>query len=274
MKRKYTIIVSMIVLGLMSCSSFHVLDPEVDAISRRGAKKNSSLHIRASIGQASGLSLENSKIRKGEEFDNKAPEAPEIILRDTPEVRKYLSLYTGRSRRDIEVPLKRRAEYLPTIEKVLNYFELPLDLSNLAFIESKFDVSARSPQGALGIWQFMKPTAQELGLRCNFWNDEREDVLRSSIAAAKYLRELQNRFDDWLLTLAAYNAGPGRVLAAIENAGGERDFYKIARLNLLPEETVNHVSKFIAVSMITRNPDLYDFHELTNVWIGDFSSDE
>jgi hypothetical protein len=272
MKIKNTIIVLITVLGFMSCSSFHVLDPEVEAI--RGVNKNPSLHFRASIGQVSGVSKERSKIRNGEDFDDKPQEAPEIILRDTPEVRKYLSLYTGRRRKDIEAPLKRRAEYLPTIEKVLSYFDLPLDLSNLAFIESKFDISARSPQGAVGMWQFMKPTAQELGLRCNFWNDEREDVLRSSIAAAKYLRELHNRFDDWLLTLAAYNAGPRRVLAAIENAGGERDFYKIASLNLLPEETVNHVSKFIAVSMITRNPDLYDFHELTNVWIGDFSRNE
>jgi membrane-bound lytic murein transglycosylase D len=270
MKRRFLLISALVVLGLMSCSSFNALDTETRAIKQH---KNSSKHVRASINRSAVGGAGQTKLIR-QDLVPEAEAAPEIVLRDTPEVRKYLSLYTGSSRKDIEVPLKKRAEYLPTIEKVLSYFDLPLDLSNLAFIESKFDTAARSPQGAVGLWQFMKPTATELGLRCNFWNDEREDVLRSSIAAAKYLKDLQNRFDDWLLTLAAYNAGPGRVLAAIDKAGGERDFYKIARMNLLPQETVNHVSRFIAVSMITRNPDVYDFSELGSAWTGDVSVDD
>ncbi len=253
MKSRFNLFSGIILFGLMSCSSFHTFETDINAInSHTGASRASA-----------AVSPDTRKFDHGELLE------PKIVLRDTPEVRKYLSLYTGRARKDIEEPLKRRAEHLPTIEKVLSYFELPLDLSNLVFIESKFDVSARSPQGAVGLWQFMKPTAQGLGLRCNFWNDEREDVLRSSIAAAKYLKDLQNKFDDWLLTLAAYNAGPGRILSAIEKAGGERDFYEIAKMNLLPQETVNHVSRFIALSMITRNPDVYDFGELSETWLGD-----
>ncbi|HMO17266.1 MAG TPA: lytic transglycosylase domain-containing protein [Oligoflexia bacterium] len=178
---------------------------------------------------------------------------PAIVFKETPEVRKYMSLYKGKAQRDIQEPLKRRDQHLPVIEKVLRYFNLPLELSNLAFVESKFNEKAVSPRGALGLWQFMKPTAQELGLRCNFWKDEREDVLRSSIAAAKYLIDLHKRFKgDWLLTLAAYNAGPGRIASAVERAGGEADYYTLERKNLLPRETIAHVSRFIAVTLLQR----------------------
>lgn len=270
MKRRYSILTSFILFGLMSCSNFHSLDNEIEAVNRYSSEKR---YVRGSLNKA--VKPDPGSVNIVRIPDEQAPEVPEIVLRDTPEVRKYLGLYTGRYRKDVEEPLRRRAEYLPTIEKVLNYFELPLELSNLAFVESKFDVNVRSPQGATGLWQFMKPTAELLGLRCHFWNDERKDVLRSTIAAAKYIKELHNKYDDWLLTLAAYNAGPGRVSNAIDAAGGEKDFYKIARMNLLPRETVNHVSKFIALSMITRNPDVYNFNELIQEErIGDFSAYE
>lgn len=271
-KRFKTIAYSVTLFGLMSCS-ITSLSPVKLSDGNLSSSQNLSSNKPSSINKNSITNnIETKRIVKAK--SQKVIPKEDIILRDTPEVRKYLSMYTGRSRKDIEIPLQRRSKYISSIEKVLNYFELPLDLSNLALIESKFDSSARSPQGALGLWQFMKPTAEELGLKCNFWNDEREDVLRSSIAAAKYLKDLQNRFDDWLLALAAYNAGPGRILSAIEKSGGEKDFYKLASMELLPQETVNHVSRFIAVSMIVRNPDIYEFADAKAPLIGDVSVED
>lgn len=260
MRHRYLPLAGLMLLGLLSCSSFHTLDSEVQAITNPYQIIGDRPHIRASLKTSSMSSASRGRLASSvKNFETNIKRFPEVELRDTPEVRKFVGLYTGKARKDVQEPFERRAEYLPTIEKVLSHFQLPLELSNLAFVESKFNTAARSPKGALGLWQFMKPTAQELGLRCNFWNDERKDVLRSSIAAAKYLTELQNRFGDWLLTIAAYNAGPGKVASAIQKAGGERDFYVLARKGLLPRETVNHVSRFIALSMILKNPDVFDF---------------
>ena len=244
--------------GFLSCAPSQ-WDPEIDAVMRHRTKP----HIRASIHGKSQASLENGS-RLKISVDRAIPaesdqltSSPSIVLRDNSHVRKFVKLYTGKQKKDLEVPLFRYDEYKPLMERVFDYYNLPQELSNVAIVESKFNTEAVSEDGAVGIWQFMRPTAENLGLRCSFWNDERKDVLRSTIAAAKYLSELNERFGDWLLALAAYNAGPNRVASAIEKAGGERDFYKLASLNLLPRETVNHVSKFIAITMITKNPDLY-----------------
>ncbi len=264
-----------IVTGLLSCSS-RTWDPEINAVLNHKSKP----HVRASIaksnskvsgGLASRARLNGSansigNIENTEDVDSSAPS---IVLRDNAHVRKFVSLYTGKRKRDLELPLARFDEYRPLVEKVLDYYNLPLELSNVAFVESKFDTEAVSEDGAVGVWQFMRPTAENLGLDCSYWNDERKDVLRSTIAAAKYLTELNNRFDDWLLALAAYNAGPNRVANAIQRAGGERDFYKLAAKKLLPRETINHVSKFIAITMITNNPDLYEINSSNEDVYGD-----
>ncbi len=213
---------------------------------------------------ASSLELANAKRSKGDRLGtivgSPKKKGSQVLKSKAGEngiVKQYISQMTENNGRDLKEPLSRKATYLPMIEKVFDYYDLPKELANVPIIESKFDNTVVSEDGAVGIWQFMRPTAEELGLKCSHRKDERRDIFRSTHAAAKYLKELNDKFDDWLLSIAAYNAGPARVQQAIERANGEKDFFKLARMNLLPRETINHVSKFVAVTMITNNPEAY-----------------
>ncbi len=117
---------------------------------------------------------------------------------------------------------------------------VPRELLVVAAVESSYDPLALSSRGARGLWQLMPETAARLGLRVGQRVDERVHPVRSTRAAARYLRELYLEFGDWLLALAAYNAGEARVAAAIERAG-TRDFWRLAAVGLLPEETRRYV---------------------------------
>lgn len=243
--------------GLMSCASFDVVDSDLQNILARNSGKK---FVRASLNRTKVEPLKAPPVKAVDQND----QLSFAKYKEKEEVKKYLTLYSSKKRQDVEVPLEKRAEHLPIIETVLEYYDLPQELSNLAFVESKFDTSATSPRGAKGIWQLMKPTAESLGLNCRFWNDERKDVLRSSIAAARYIRELKDKFGDWLLVIAAYNAGPARIEAAMARSKGSSDFFTLARKGLLPKETVSHVSKFVALTLITEMPDTFGF-QLANI---------
>ncbi|HMK20210.1 MAG TPA: lytic transglycosylase domain-containing protein [Chitinophagaceae bacterium] len=136
-----------------------------------------------------------------------------------------------------------KSGYLKTIDKVFTQYQIPLELKYLAIIESKLKTNARSGVGAVGVWQFMPGTAKTLGLRITSKYDERQQIGKSTVAAAKYLTDLYGYFEDWLLVIAAYNSGPGPVLNAIKKSGS-RSFWKLQ--NFLPKETRLHVKRFIA----------------------------
>ncbi|MBX9784558.1 MAG: lytic transglycosylase domain-containing protein [Chitinophagaceae bacterium] len=137
--------------------------------------------------------------------------------------------------------------YFTLIDNVLMQYGLPHELKYLALIESGLNTNATSWVGARGPWQFMPGTARDYGLMVNTWMDERTDYFRSTHAAAKYLSSLYDDLDDWLLVIAAYNGGPGRVYSAIKKSGS-RDFWKLQYY--LPEESRTHVKKFIATHYI------------------------
>lgn len=137
--------------------------------------------------------------------------------------------------------------YFTLIENVLMQYNLPHELKYLAVIESGLNTNATSWVGARGPWQFMPGTARDYGLMVSNWMDERTDYFRSTHAAAKYLTSLYSDLNDWLLVIAAYNGGPGRVYSAIKKSGS-RDFWKLQYF--LPEESRNHVKKFIATHYI------------------------
>jgi hypothetical protein len=122
---------------------------------------------------------------------------------------------------------------------------VPLELLAVAEVESAFDPRALSPKGARGLWQFMPATAGRFGLRVDAARDERLHPAPATRAAARYLRWLYERFGDWRLALAAYNAGEGRVEQAIRR-GGTRDFRQLAARGLLPEETRRYVPAVLA----------------------------
>lgn len=137
--------------------------------------------------------------------------------------------------------------YFDLIDNIFTQYGLPRELKYLAVIESNLKTSATSWVGAGGPWQFMPYTARELGLVVNNISDERRDYFKSTHAAARYLLQLYRQMHDWLLVIAAYNGGPGRVYDAMKKSGS-RDFWTLQYY--LPEESRNHVKKFIATHYI------------------------
>jgi membrane-bound lytic murein transglycosylase D len=137
--------------------------------------------------------------------------------------------------------------YFDLIESVLSKHGLPTELKYLSVIESDLKATATSWVGAAGPWQLMPQTARQLGLKVGRNHDERRDYSKSTNAAARYLTDLHNTFNDWLLVIAAYNCGPGPVFSAIRKSGS-RNFWALQ--NYLPLESRNHVKKFIATHYI------------------------
>ncbi len=137
--------------------------------------------------------------------------------------------------------------YFDMISDILNSHGLPSELKYLAVIESYLKTYAVSWAGAVGPWQLMPQTARRLGLKVNSYMDERTDYYKSTHAASRYLTELYDLFDDWLLVIAAYNGGPGAVNNAIRKSGS-KDFWTLQPY--LPAESREHVKKFIATHYI------------------------
>lgn len=137
--------------------------------------------------------------------------------------------------------------YFNVIDNILTRYHLPVELKYLSVIESKLKSSAVSWAGAVGPWQFMPATARLMGLKVSRYTDERTDFHKSTHAAARYLNNLFRIYGDWLLVIAAYNGGPGRVDAAIRKSGS-RNFWNLQYY--LPAESRKHVKKFIATHYI------------------------
>jgi len=175
----------------------------------------------------------------------------------------YVELFQTRLRSYLQDGLQRGSQYLPMIQNVFRAEGLPLDLAYVPLIESAFKTNALSRKSAKGVWQFMRPTALENGLRHDWYIDERSDPEKATRAAAKYLKTLRRIFDgDWHLALASYNGGPGRVQRAIKRTG-RTDFWALSALKRgLPRETRDYVPMILAAMIIARNPAQYGF-ELT-----------
>lgn len=137
--------------------------------------------------------------------------------------------------------------YFNLIDNIFAQYGLPKELKYLAVIESNLNTGATSWVGAGGPWQFMPYTARDYGLIVTSVADERRDYIKSTHAAARYLLTLYKQMHDWLLVIAAYNGGPGRVYDAMKRSGS-KDFWALQYY--LPEESRNHVKKFIATHYI------------------------
>ncbi|MEO8347264.1 MAG: LysM peptidoglycan-binding domain-containing protein [Acidobacteriota bacterium] len=154
--------------------------------------------------------------------------------------------------------LGRSGRYMPMIHRVFEEEGIPKDLAQIALIESSFLPRARSRMSAHGIWQFMPRTGRQYGLTANGVVDERSDPEKATRAAARYLGYLHELFDDWYLAMAAYNAGEGKILRAMQRTGA-RDFWELAASGTIRPETRNYVPAFIAATLIARNPLHYGF---------------
>jgi membrane-bound lytic murein transglycosylase D len=154
--------------------------------------------------------------------------------------------------------LARSGRYIPMIHRIFQEEGLPKDLAQIALIESSFVVQARSPMKAHGIWQFMPRTGRHYGLTANAVVDERSDPEKATRAAARYLSYLHELFDDWYLAMAAYNAGEGKILRAMQRTGAS-NFWELAATGAIRPQTQNYVPAVIAATLIARNPAHYGF---------------
>ena len=161
-------------------------------------------------------------------------------------VKNYINVYTIKRREQVGNMLAVSEYYFPMFEAVFDLYDVPYELKYLAVIESAMNPRAVSRAGAVGTWQFMYGTAKMYGLRINSLVDERRDPLKSTHAAAKFLKNLHELYGDWTLALAAYNCGPGNVNKAIRRSGGKKDFWEI--YYYLPRETRGYVPAFIAAA--------------------------
>ena len=198
------------------------------------------------LGDSSGLNV----IDLENEIDqNKIP------LQMNQRVELALKYFQTKGRKVFTIWLERSGQYEHLIKPILREHDLPENLYYLAMIESGFNPKAFSYARASGLWQFIHATGSYYGLRSDWWFDERRDPLLATHAAAKHLKDLNDRFGDWYLALAGYNCNPKRIESNIRRYG-TKDFWQLKRL---PRQTRNYIPTFIAANMIAENPEKYGF---------------
>jgi membrane-bound lytic murein transglycosylase D len=166
--------------------------------------------------------------------------APKVSL--NKHVSKFVESFLVNEDEALDKTKARSASYFKMIDGVFTKYGLPLELRYLAVIESYLKTNAVSKVGAKGMWQFMPQTARDLGLKITSKYDERTHAYKSTVAAAKYLKDLYAQFGDWLLVVAAYNSGPGPIYKAIKKSGS-KNFWALQYY--LPAESRAHVKRFI-----------------------------
>ena len=176
----------------------------------------------------------------------------------------YVNMFSGRSRERIADRLERGTRYEPMIRAKMKAGGLPEDMYYLALVESGFDPHAYSKAAAVGMWQFMTSTARDMGMRVDWWVDERRDPVRSTSAAVRFIRGLRDQFGSLYLAAAAYNGGPGRVSRGLaryaddlENTPGDDAFFVLAEKDYLRNETREYVPQLIAAALIAKEPARY-----------------
>jgi len=182
----------------------------------------------------------------------------------TARVEHYLRLFTGPAKEHIESRLDRGSRYEPMIRAKMREGGLPEDMYYLALIESGFDPNAYSRAAAVGMWQFMTSTARDMGMRVDWWVDERRDPIKSTGAAVRFIKDLKEQFGSLYLAAAAYNGGPGRVARGLSKYADDLDgttgddlFFALAGKDYLRNETREYVPQLIAAALIAKEPDRY-----------------
>lgn len=191
-------------------------------------------------------SLENKGFKNLFNSDKYNPAEP-YSAQINPMAIAYVQDYMTRQGKELASMKVWAQPYFRMMDNILISYGIPKELKYLAVIESHLQPWVMSWVGAAGPWQFMPATGRRMGLVINKHMDERANYYRSTQAAAKYLRELYGQLGDWLLVIAAYNGGPGRVFSAMRKSGS-KDFWKLQ--NYLPQESRNHVKKFIGTHYI------------------------
>lgn len=198
------------------------------------------------------------KDSKPDEMDDRLDFTELQKYRDYEEVKRWIGYFTHTGRKSFAGYLERGQIYRPLIESILEQSELPKSLYYLAMIESGFTIRAASNRQAVGMWQFIPGSAERFGLQVNAHVDERLDPIRATWAATRYLKDLHNVFQSWFLAFSAYDTGERRILSAIMRKG-TRNYWQLARMNAVVDETQNYVPKFLAAAIIGENLGEYGF---------------
>lgn len=179
-------------------------------------------------------------------------------------VQFYIGIFTGRARDTFAGWIGRGTRYEPMIRAKLRAARLPEDMAYLALIESGYNPNAYSSAAAVGMWQMMAGTARGVGLRVDWWVDERRDPVRATDGAIKFLRWLNEQFGSLYLAAAAYDGGPGRIARGltryaddIAGTTGEDVFFVLADKDYLRAETKDYVPKLIAAALVAKQPARY-----------------
>lgn len=227
----------------------------VDVISKDGSGGEQQIdEAIASVDHRTSNEPTETDLEVGDEITN--ARSGQIPLELNDDVERWIEYFTVRDRERFQRFLERGEKYRPMITAVLKDQGIPTEIYYQAMIESGFATHAKSHASAVGIWQFIKGTGHRYGLRIDGYVDERRDPMRATIAAAIYMKDLYNVFQNWYLAMAAYNAGEGRIMGAIMRAK-TRDFWEMVRGRALPAETMNYIPKFLAATIIGHNPRRY-----------------
>jgi len=225
---------------------------------------------RSSTEQKASTIRERLQVDEGDENDepligeNDLRENISIPIVFNDAVEHYIRYFTTTKKDLFKRWLKRKKRYAPLMREVLREHGLPEDLVYLAMIESGFNLHAYSPMKAAGPWQFIPETGRRYGLVVNHWVDERHDIRKSTIAAARYLQELFDQFGCWYLAAAGYNAGENRIERLIKRYD-TKDFWRLRAYNTLPRETKEYVPQLIAASVIAKDPERYGLGAIEDV---------
>ncbi len=201
-------------------------------------------------GDVSFETLRGDRNRRAQGFD-----IPIVI---NERVEHFIRYFQTTARKIFTNWLARSERYIPFMKNLLKENGLPEDLVYMALIESGFNPYAYSRSKASGPWQFIYLTGKKYGLKVNWWVDERRDPEKSTVAAAKYLKDLYDLFECWYLAAAGYNAGEGKIINAMKRYRTE-DFWELTKYRYLKRETKDYVPQMIAAALIAKEPEKYGF---------------
>jgi membrane-bound lytic murein transglycosylase D len=179
----------------------------------------------------------------------------------TKAVDKHINLFTEKIREKFSLWLSRSGKYIELMKEILKEENIPEEIVFIPLIESGFSPNACSPARAVGYWQFIASTAKKYGLKINWWMDERKDPIKSTVAAANYFRDLYEIFGSWNLAMAAYNAGEGKILKALNRTSTD-NYWSLIKTKYIKRETKDYVPKFIAASIIANSPQDFGFEDI------------
>lgn len=237
-----------------------VLDPQ--SLSTRRAWVAALLLLPLALTAPTWLVEDRTAVVSSLRGDIVTEELPGIPLHMNDAVEHWIGQFQTERRAEFEALLERRGLFEGIIHGKLRERGMPEDLLYLAMIESGLSAVAESQVSAVGLWQFMGPTAVDFGLRVDEYVDERRDPVRATDAALDYLEYLHGRFGSWYLAAAAYNAGPSRVERILrrhaDGRTGDEDIYWEV-LSHLPRETRNYVPRLIATTILAREADAVGF---------------